>query len=162
MQNLHFEIALKAQKWLFVPSFFRIGIGATLRLIFATWCVAKGIVRKLRCLPDSAVAVEQTAEEGNLLNFAGSILSVWQNHIAVKPCVGAIVIPVFQVFFHGKSQLPFIGKYDIVQALCLYCPDKVFHPRVHHRSKWRQFLYFDSDRLKNHIKANPHAVCVPD
>ena len=52
-----------AQKRLFVPSFARIGTGVALRLIFATWCVVKGRVGKLRSLPYSAVAVEQTAEE---------------------------------------------------------------------------------------------------
>ena len=56
-------MALKAQKWLFVPSFAGIGTGVALRLIFATWCVIKGGVRKLRCLLYPAVAVEQTAEE---------------------------------------------------------------------------------------------------
>ena len=52
-----------AQKRLSVPSFAKIGIGVALRLIFATCCVAKGVVGNLRCLLNSAVAVEQTAEE---------------------------------------------------------------------------------------------------
>ena len=34
-----------------------------LRLIFATWCIVKGIVWELRCLLYPAIAVEQTAEE---------------------------------------------------------------------------------------------------
>ena len=56
-------MALKAQERLFVPSFARIGTGVTLRLIFATWCVVKGIVGELRCLRYPAIAVKQTAEE---------------------------------------------------------------------------------------------------
>ena len=80
-------------------------------------------------------------------------MRIWQYHISVESSVGAVVVPVFQVFFDGKPELPLIGKDDLVQALCLYCPDKVFHPGVHHRSKQRQFLYFYSDWLKNHIKA---------
>ena len=63
VSNWHFEMALKAQKRLFVPSLVRIGTGVALRLIFATWCVVKRIVEKLRSLPYSAVAVEQTTEE---------------------------------------------------------------------------------------------------
>ena len=59
----HFEMALKAKKRLFVPSFAGIGTGVALRLIFATWCVIKGGVWKLRCLLYPAVAVEQTTEE---------------------------------------------------------------------------------------------------
>ena len=35
---------------LILPSFAGIGTGVALRLIFAAWCVIKGIVRKLRCL----------------------------------------------------------------------------------------------------------------
>ena len=110
------------------------------------------IVWKLRCLLYPAVAVEQTAEERNLLYFSVCVLSVWQNHISVESSVGAVVVPVFQVFFDGKPELPLIGKDDLVQALCLYCPYKIFHTGVHHRGKWRQFLYFDSDGLKYHIK----------
>ena len=63
VSNWHFEMALKAQKRLFVPSFARIGTGVALRLTFATCCVVKGGVRKLRCLLYTAVAVEQTSEE---------------------------------------------------------------------------------------------------
>ena len=63
VQNLHFGIALKARKRLSVPSFAKIGTGVALRLIFATWYVVKGIVRKLRCLLYPAVTVKHTAEE---------------------------------------------------------------------------------------------------
>ena len=63
VSNWHFEMALKVQKRLFVPSFARIGTGVALRLIFATWCVVKGSVGDLRCLLYPAIAVEQTAEE---------------------------------------------------------------------------------------------------
>ena len=59
----HFEMALKAKKRLFVPSFAGIGTGVALRLIFATWCVVKGIVGELRCLLYPVIAVEQTAKE---------------------------------------------------------------------------------------------------
>ena len=68
------------------------------------------IVRKLRCLLYTAVAVEQTSEEWNLLNFAACILLVWQNYISVEPSVGAVEVPVFQVFFNCKPQLLFVGK----------------------------------------------------
>ena len=51
------------------------------------------------------------------LEFPVSILSVWQNHIAIESGVEAVVVPIFQVFFHGKPQLLFIGKDDFVQAL---------------------------------------------
>ena len=63
VSNWHFEMALKAQKRLFVPSLARIGTGVALRLIFASWCVEKGIVGELCCLLYPAIAVEQTAEE---------------------------------------------------------------------------------------------------
>ena len=63
VSNWHFEMALKAQKRLFVPSFVRIGTGVALRLIFATWCVVKGSVGKLRSLPYFAVAMKQTTKE---------------------------------------------------------------------------------------------------
>ena len=46
-------------------------------------------------------------------------------------------------------------------SLCFYCPDEVFHSGVHHRGKWRQFLYFNTDGLKYHIKAFiEHGVTV--
>ena len=54
---------INAQKRLSVPSFAEIGTRVALRLIFATWCVIKGVVWKLRCLLYPAIAVEQTAEE---------------------------------------------------------------------------------------------------
>jgi hypothetical protein len=63
VQSLHFGIALKVQKRIFVPTFAEIGTGVALRQTFATCCVIKGIVEELHCLPESAVAVEQTAEE---------------------------------------------------------------------------------------------------
>ena len=63
VQNLHFGVALKAQKRLFVPSFAGIGTGVAMRLTFATWCVIKGIVGELRCLLYPAIAVKQTTEE---------------------------------------------------------------------------------------------------
>ena len=82
--------------------------------------------------------MEQTAEERNLLYLSVSVLRIWQYHSAIESGVGAVVIPVFPIFFDSKPQLPFIGKDDLVQALCFDCPDKGFHPGVHHRSKWRQ------------------------
>ena len=63
VSNLHFGMALKAQKRLFVPSFARIGTSVALRLIFATWCIVKGIVGKLRCLLYPAIAVKESTEE---------------------------------------------------------------------------------------------------
>ena len=57
------QILKKDRKRRFVPSFARIGTGVALRLIFATWCIVKGIVGELRCLLYPAVTVEQTAEE---------------------------------------------------------------------------------------------------
>ena len=81
VSNWHFRIALKAQKRLFVPSFAGIGTGVALRLIFATWCVVKGIVWKLRCLLYPAVAVKQTTEERNLLYLSVSVLGHVSNSV---------------------------------------------------------------------------------
>ena len=50
VSNWHFEMALKAQKRLFVPSFSGIRTGVALRPTFATWCVVKGVVRKFTLL----------------------------------------------------------------------------------------------------------------
>ena len=63
VSNWHFEMSLKAQKRLSVPSFAGIGTGVAMLLIFAACCVVKGIVGELRCLFYPAIAVEQTAEE---------------------------------------------------------------------------------------------------
>ena len=88
-------------------------------------------------LADSAITVEHSTEEWNLLYLSVSILWIWQNHSAVKSGMGAVVIPILQIFFHGKTELMFVGKDNSVQALCLYCPVKVFYPWIYHRHKWR-------------------------
>ena len=111
-----------------MPSFARIGTGVALRLSFATWCVVKVIVGELRCLLYPAITMEQTAEERNLLYLSVSVLRIWQYHSAIEPCVGGVVIPVFQVFFDGKPELMFVGEDYFVKAFSFDCPDEVFHP----------------------------------
>ena len=78
----------------------------------------KEIWADLWCLLYSAISVEQTTEERNLLYFSVCILRIWQYHSAIKSGMRSVVIPILQIFFHGKTKLIFIGKDNSVQALC--------------------------------------------
>ena len=99
-----------------------------LRLIRATCCVTKGILKKLCGLPNLAIAVEQSSKEWNLLYFIAGVLRIRQYHIAVKTRMRTIVIPILQVLFYGKPKLIFVGKDDFIQTLRFDRPDEVFHP----------------------------------
>ena len=72
---------------------------------------------ELRGLPNSSITMEQTAEERNLLYLSVSVPRIRQHHSAIKSGMGTVVIPILQIFFHGKTKLIFIGKDNSVQVL---------------------------------------------
>ena len=97
----------------------------------------KGNCSELRCLLHAAVAMKQTTKKWNLLDFAVCILRIRQHHSAIKSGVGAVVIPILQIFLYGKPELPFIGKNNLIQTFSLYCSVEIFYSGVHHRHEWR-------------------------
>ena len=118
-------MALKAQKRLFVPSLAGIG---TRR------CPAADLRHLVRCKGDYRGITLLALPGGNRGADRRGMKSLEfcrQHPVGMaKPYCrlvqsGAVVVPVFQVFFDSNPQLPFIGKDDFVKALCLYCPDKV-------------------------------------